>query len=239
MVCIGVEMEDLILAGEIRNWVFIPILVIIISVSILRANIQGLIGPSSHANVEEVHQQHVLQASQNLLKNHHMLPNDRIRHRVNFYIHPERGIFSKLPVRSFNPAMPQMMDSSKVISMSKSTMSIIPHILIMTWIQTVFSGFLLVRLPFSLTAGFTSMLQRDILLDGLSSSYVSSLSWYFTAFIGLRGFTTIFLDAGSQMSMMALGNPLLSQLDQANPNLDALTAYRNMRDHLRLTFQLN
>ena len=58
----------------------------------------------------------------------------------------------------------------------------------MQGIQHFFSGFILLKVPFSLTSGFKNMFQRGLDLPDLESSYVSSVSWYFLVMYGLRSF---------------------------------------------------
>ena len=48
-----------------------------------------------------------------------------------------------------------------------------------------FSGFITLRLPFSLTERFKVITQQGVNVPGLDSSYVSTTSWYYTALFGL------------------------------------------------------
>lgn len=55
------------------------------------------------------------------------------------------------------------------------------------------TDFYLVKLPFPLTLGFKSMLQRGIETPDMDVRWVSSLSWYFLNFFGLNGLYRLIL----------------------------------------------
>ncbi|KAJ3534894.1 hypothetical protein NM688_g7059 [Phlebia brevispora] len=63
----------------------------------------------------------------------------------------------------------------------------------MGWINFFFQGFVLIKLPFPLTLGFKSMLQRGIETPDMDVRWVSSLSWYFLNFFGLNGLYRLIL----------------------------------------------
>jgi ER membrane protein complex subunit 3 len=79
--------------------------------------------------------------------------------------------------------------------------------IMMQAIQHFFSGFILLRVPFPLTAGFKAMFQRGIAeMPDLEPSYVSSISWYFLVMYGLRSFFKLLfgemsLESREQMSL--------------------------------------
>lgn len=74
----------------------------------------------------------------------------------------------------------------------------------MQGIQHFFSGFILLKVPFPLTAGFKDMFQKGLAeLPDLESSYVSSVSWYFLVMYGLRAFFRL-----------AIGDPSLEAREQ-------------------------
>ena len=66
-------------------------------------------------------------------------------------------------------------------------------------------------MPFPLTQRFRGMLQRGIELQSLDVTYISSLSWYFLNFFGLRGVFALALgqndldDAQQMQQQMAMG----------------------------------
>lgn len=90
--------------------------------------------------------------------------------------------------------------------MKTQMVMMVPQMVIMGWINFFFSGFVLsachvqalndytltsaffaVKLPFPLTVGFKSMLQRGIETPDMDVRWVSSLSWYFLNLFGLNG----------------------------------------------------
>jgi hypothetical protein len=76
------------------------------------------------------------------------------------------------------------------LGMLKGNMAfMVQNMVMMQGIQHFFSGFILLQIPFKLTAGFKPMFQRGLAdLPDLEPSYVSSVSWYFLVMYGLRSF---------------------------------------------------
>ena len=88
--------------------------------------------------------------------------------------------------------MENMMDGMK-----KQMVMFIPQTVIMGWINSFFSGFILIKLPFPLTRGFKTMLQRGIMTPDMPASYVSSISWYFLNLFGLNSVLRLILGDGN------------------------------------------
>jgi hypothetical protein len=94
--------------------------------------------------------------------------------------------------------------------MKTQAVMMVPQMVIMGWINFFFQGFVLsaslasargmlfdviraVKLPFPLTLGFKSMLQRGVETPDMDVRWVSSLSWYFLNFFGLNGLYRLLL----------------------------------------------
>ena len=90
-------------------------------------------------------------------------------------------------------------DMGNMMQMMKgNTASYISNIGFMFWVNSFFSGFLLIRLPFTITETLRPLVQRDIALQPFDCSYVSSLSWYFMTYFGLSGLSRILLGQQEQ-----------------------------------------
>lgn len=93
--------------------------------------------------------------------------------------------------------------------MKQQLMMIIPNMLQMTWVNWFFSGFVALKLPFSLTERLKAMVQRGVMLRTLDSAYVSSVSWFLILMVGLRGVHTAMLGStehvGGEERLVGMG----------------------------------
>lgn len=71
----------------------------------------------------------------------------------------------------------------------------IQNMVMMQAIGYFFNGYVLVKVPIPLTQGFKMMFQKGLDLKTLDTSYVSSISWYFLVMYGLRAFFKLVIDA--------------------------------------------
>jgi hypothetical protein len=95
--------------------------------------------------------------------------------------------------------MELMMDGMK-----KNMAAMLPQMVLMGWVNFVFAGFLLIRLPFPLTVRFKAMLQRGIETREMGVEWVSSLSWYFLNLFGLRGVFGLLLGENNGMMIVII-----------------------------------
>ena len=138
------------------------------------------------------------------------------------------GVFSKKSEK-LNPQQQMMSDPSMMTDMLKKNLNmIVPQTLTAGWVNFFFTGFVVGKVPFPLTQRFRGMLQRGIELNSLDVSYISSLSWYFLNFFGLRGVFSLCLgentldDAQAMQQQMAMGMDTNKAFGAVKESLDML-----------------
>ncbi|KAK0402812.1 hypothetical protein QR680_016550 [Steinernema hermaphroditum] len=165
---------DLHLDPAIRTWVFLPIVVIVFTVSIIRHYAVLLFRGETKATIEKIQENQYLTKSRLLRANGHLLPGKSFQMRQKFHTDEESGfIASRRQAPKENVSMSPDMLSQQLTGQLLNT---IPTILIGTWINYTFSGFVTTRMPFPLTRNFTVMLQRGVNLTSLDASWVGLLS---------------------------------------------------------------
>lgn len=145
--------QPLLLDSSIRDWVLIPILVVMILVGLVRHYITQLITSPPKAQAPDVvRQQRILARAATLRANHVLVPRPAFRSRLDWLADVlDRGVYVKaeepkkpgegdMPKNPLSdPAqMDQMMDMAK-----KSMVSMVPQTVIMGWINYFFTGFVL------------------------------------------------------------------------------------------------
>jgi hypothetical protein len=126
-----------------------------------------------------------------------------------------------------------------VSGMKTQMVMMVPQMVIMGWINFFFQGFVLIKLPFPLTLGFKSMLQRGIETPDMDVRWVSSLSWYFLNFFGLNGLYRLLLgndnSADSSTDMTASPFAAAAGANAANPVQDYVKLFKAERDNLEFS----
>jgi len=121
--------------------------------------------------------------------------------------------------------------------MKKQMVMMVPQMVIMGWINFFFQGFVLIKLPFPLTLGFKSMMQRGIETSDMDVRWVSSLSWYILNLFGLNGVYRLLLgDENSADSSRDLANsPFGGQQAASTPMQDFSKMFKAEKDNLELS----
>ncbi|KNC99633.1 uncharacterized protein SPPG_09238 [Spizellomyces punctatus DAOM BR117] len=215
----GQDAQQIFLDPAIRDWVLIPIMLVMVLVGVLRHHATQLLNSTPKGNLKGMRESAALLRARTLRSPAgFILPFPAFACRRTYLASAfEAGSYLKNPqAANSGPANP-MTDPAgmeAMMDMMKKNMAmIVPQTLIMSWITFFFSGFVLIKLPFPLTLRFKAMLQRGIETADMDVTWVSSLSWYFLNLFGLRSIFTLILGednaAGglqdmNQMQMMGM-----------------------------------
>lgn len=190
--------ENILLDSNIRDWVVLPLFVIMVAAGMLRFYVGNLLKPDIK-NVSKV-----TQRTQTTLRSTSTLKSGAIHFLSSTKLEARKVAYPNL-ITSQAEWCEDHLDNQKekgpdgaadsnspfagMESMQGSMAFMVQNMVMMQAIQHFFSGFILLKVPFHLTMGFKQMFQRG--LEGLATldtSYVSSVSWYFLVMFGLRGF---------------------------------------------------
>lgn len=222
--------QTLLLDSAIRDWVLLPITLVILLVGLLRHNIVMLItSPPKRPTALDLRQQRLMARSGALRTNHAMIPPAAfVAKREKLMEDLGSGRFlaeqpkpaSAETEESAGPPNP-MSDPNAMEGMmepmKKSMVMMIPQQLIMGWISFFFSGFVVAKIPLSPLPFpldyFKGWLQRGLASEGIQMVWVSSLSWYFlVAFFGLNAVYRVLLgdDNGESTKKFDASSGILS-----------------------------
>lgn len=69
----------------------------------------------------------------------------------------------------------------------------LPQPILMFYMSFLFRGYIVLKLPFTLTSNFKPMFQSSIMTSELDVSYVTGISWYFVNLLGVESLSKIFV----------------------------------------------
>lgn len=191
----------LLLDPDIRDWVVLPLFVIMVAAGLLRQSVGQLLqSPKQKTPAVAQRAQNTLQQAMRIRSGaaHYMTTwKWHIRKQHAAAILQEEAEWCEAQAEQeaqdeSDDPMAAMMNNP--LSMMKGNMAfMVQNMVMMQGIQHFFSGFILLKVPFTLTVGFKNMFQRGLAeqMPDLESSYVSSVSWYFLVMYGLRSFFKI------------------------------------------------
>lgn len=238
---------SLYLDPQIRDWVLFPITLVMILVGILRHYVVLLLqSPPKKLPRAAIREQKALARSQILRSTAMYSPiPPPYYHAISKHLSDafEAGTYLKdgppqgdTPSAPPNPLDPTAMDGM-MAGMKTLMVMMVPQMIMMGWINFFFQGFVLIKLPFPLTLGFKSMLQRGIETPDMDVRWVSSLSWYFLNFFGLNGLYRLILGgdnaADSSQSLTASPFAAVGTTAPAGPQ-DFSKLFKAEQEHLEL-----
>lgn len=195
-------MGDLLLDDRILIWVFLPIIYVTCLIQLFRFYYTLYNAYTTakkavkKAQYQEVKDKALVQKCDNLAKRYYLLTKEAFDCRRTYLCKAEDGYLIK------NGDRPAVDSSNNMMAMQSGMMDNMKGMVVMmattipamAWINSFFAGFVLAKVPFSLTQQFRSMTQSGIDMANLDVSYVSSVSFYFLIVFGLNQLQPLFLD---------------------------------------------
>ena len=194
--------QNIILDSDIRDWVVLPLFVIMVAAGLLRVHMGNLLkpDPKKQEKIAQRTQSSVRATSTLKTGAIHFLSTPKLESRKLAYPELlkdqaewcETYLEEKERAREENPMdddddMPNPF--AAMDGMKGGMVAMVQNMVMMQGIQFFFSGFILLKVPFPLSLGFKQMFQRGMEgLTNLDTSYVSSISLYFLFMYGLRAF---------------------------------------------------
>lgn len=186
--------STLLLDPDIRDWVVLPLFLIMIVAGLLRHYLGVLLASDKKAMpvVAQRANAALRQATRIRSPAAHYLPTAFWRVRRDYYskLLTEQAEWCEAAAANADGDSDDPMAMMNPLNMMKGNMAfMVQNMVMMQGIQHFFSGFILLRVPFALTVGFKNMFQRGVVeMPDLAPAYVSSVSWYFLVMYGLRSF---------------------------------------------------
>jgi len=170
-------MDELVLDPSIRDWVLIPIFVVMFLMGILRNNVTKMMKTTEPTKREQVQHNNQLMRARRLRANAGWVPASAFAARKHYFLEKDNGVLMQKH-EAPNP-MSMMQDPSVMTKMMQGNMTMmLPQMVMMSIIPHFFSGFVVGKIPFPQTPSFKGMLQRGVDLKTLDTSYITSMSWY-------------------------------------------------------------
>ncbi|XP_078443402.1 ER membrane protein complex subunit-like protein (Protein of unknown function DUF106, transmembrane) [Wolffia australiana] len=222
--------EDLVLDTAIRDWVLIPLSVVMVLIGVLRFFVSKLMHSPQSPDQKVVKDGQVIIRAGFLRAGANFIPPKSFYSRRTYFTNEENGLLHVPKGQTQNPQAQMFSDPNMAVDMMKKNLSmIVPQTLTFAWVNFFFSGFVAAKIPFPLTPRFRSMLQNGIDLSTVDVSYVSSRSWYFLNLFGLRGLFSLILgeenatdDAQRMMQMSGFGFDASKNLTVEKDSIDII-----------------
>ena len=212
-----------LLDTSLRNYIFIPLTIITICVSLLMKYLNTLFNkgkkPELHSETKSLDdfafeqemktrdtdlkiQNSISRA--NLLKDNYMYISEK-------GFKKRQAFFNEFFSRKFEDNGADFMNPNMMTDMlTKNISNAIYYISLFVVGGYFFSGYLILKLPFGLTRRFKSMMQQGLNLPDFDPSYVSAISWCLILVFGINPILQFF-DGGEDFSMFAQQRQMMTQ----------------------------
>lgn len=199
--------EALDLDPSLLPWALVPILVITCAVSYGRLLINVLLKKdSSKVDVKDLRHKQTLQRAARLRANGRYLTASALKNRERFFLAPEGGALIATDIEPPEPG--EALSKLGEISMGGQMAMMVTQMMMYSFINWVFPGFVLLKLPFPVTEKFRPLLQNGLAVPTLDVTYVTSLSLYFLTMFGMQPFVMLL---ASKLNQAKITDVMLQQ----------------------------
>lgn len=230
--------DILVLDPAIRDWVVLPMILLVVLVGMGRHYVQGLIKSDvvmTETDLTEMRCKQTLGQAMRLRMHGKFISSESFNKRKAYMTRRKTGLLRE---KTAGPANP-MSNPMQMMDMMKGNMTfMLPNFAMMGFVSYFFSGFVCLKVPFPMPSSrFRLMLQRGVDLSTLDVSYVSSLSWYFLITFGLSGVYKLILGEDAdlddtkmmQMQVTSLPHPFIPPHPLSHPLLPHLDGHGHGR----------
>jgi hypothetical protein len=212
-----------LLDSSLRDYIFIPLTIITICVSLLMKYLNTLFNkgnkPELHSETKTLEDFSIEQelksrdtdlriqnaiARANLLKDNFMYISEK-------GFKKRQAFFNEFFSRQFEDKQADFMNPNMMTDMlTRNISNAIYYISLFVVGGFFFSGYILLKLPFGLTRTFKSMMQQGLSLPDFDPSYVSAISWCLILVFGINPILQFF-DGGEDFSMFTQQKQMMTQ----------------------------
>jgi len=249
------QSQNLLLDSSIRDWVVLPLLILMIQAGLLRHYLSQLLKPSGAKKIPYVEHRvknALSRASRLRSAGMGFVSKQKWEGRKAYWLGNGSGTEGYLAEElqwideeeeetkrlakeksaengeKADDDMPNPM--AMMDGMKGQFLFMFQNMIMMQGIGYFFQGYVLVKVPIPLTMGFKLMFQRGLSdLTTLETSYVSSVSWYFLVMFGLRSFFRLVIE-GSTSNKQETREEIMTQADFGNTIAKAGPAAANRFD---------
>lgn len=118
-----------------------------------------------------------------------------------------------------NPLLQSGFQEMMLQGLKGNLLNYLPQPILMFFMSVLFGGYIVLKLPFTLTANFKPMLQSSIQTPDLDVSYVTGISWYFVNLLGVESIGSLILMSLNFQSPFS--KPEMEILDSVTSALEA------------------
>ena len=192
---------EIVLDTRIRDWVLIPIFIIMVFFTMLREIGGRLMNATPKGDLKSAQETSRLQRAQIVRQCATWVPEASFQRRRAFYTDKTKGVFTQPVTKVEKDPVAALSDPAMMMQQQKSMLTVmLPQMVMMGIISYFFSGFVMVKIPMPLSLKFKGMTQRGIDLQTLDVSFVSSFSWYILVSVGISGVMTLIMGRQSQIN---------------------------------------